>query len=54
MPPRRPTDPIFKALGDPVRRVIFERLSRKPQSAGELARELPVTLTAVVQHLKTL
>jgi DNA-binding transcriptional ArsR family regulator len=54
MPRRRPTDPIFAALGDPIRRIIFERLARQPRTAGEMAQTLPVTRTAVVQHLKIL
>ena len=41
-------------FGHPVRVVIFQRLARAPMSAGELARNLPVTRTAVVQHLKLL
>jgi DNA-binding transcriptional ArsR family regulator len=54
MPRRRPADPVFAALSDTMRRIIFDRLSRKPQTAGELAHELPVTRSAVVQHLKVL
>src|SRR5215469_2626493 len=44
----------FDALGDPMRRVIFERLSRKPMAVGELAQGLPVSRPAVSQHLKVL
>jgi len=33
---------------------IFERLERGPLSVGEIARELPVTRSAVSQHLKIL
>jgi DNA-binding transcriptional ArsR family regulator len=42
------------ALGDPRRREIFERLSERPRSVGELADGLPVTRPAVSQHLKVL
>jgi DNA-binding transcriptional ArsR family regulator len=42
------------ALGDPTRRVIFERLAERPRAVGELARELPVSRPAVSQHLKVL
>jgi DNA-binding transcriptional ArsR family regulator len=42
------------ALADPTRRSIFERLSRRPLSVGELAALLPVTRPAVSQHLKVL
>jgi DNA-binding transcriptional ArsR family regulator len=44
----------FAALGDPTRRVIFERLSRRPMSVGKLASGLTVTRPAVSQHLKVL
>jgi DNA-binding transcriptional ArsR family regulator len=44
----------FAALGDSTRRVIFERLARKPMSVGKLASGLPVTRPAVSQHLKVL
>jgi len=42
------------ALADPTRRVIFERLSKGPQSVGALASGLPVSRPAVSQHLATL
>lgn len=42
------------ALADPTRRAIFERLERGPRPVGELARGLPVTRSAVSQHLKVL
>jgi DNA-binding transcriptional ArsR family regulator len=44
----------FAALGDPTRRVIFERLARRPMSVGKLAAGLSVTRPAVSQHLKKL
>ena len=44
----------WAALGDPTRRVIFERLVDRPQAVGELASELPVSRPAVSQHLKVL
>ena len=44
----------FAALGDPTRRRIFERLSRRPMSVGRLAAGLTVTRPAVSQHLKVL
>jgi len=34
--------------------MIFERVSRKPSAVGELARDLPVTRSAVSQHLRVL
>jgi DNA-binding transcriptional ArsR family regulator len=45
---------LTSLLGHPLRVVIVQRLARNPGTAGELARELPVTRTAVVQHLKRL
>src|ERR687892_199540 len=42
------------ALGDPTRRLIFERLADRPRAVGELAGELPVSRPAVSQHLKVL
>jgi len=42
------------ALGDGTRREIFERLALRPQTVGELARDLPVSRPAVSQHLKVL
>lgn len=44
----------LQALGDPTRREIFERLSRRPLAVGELAQELPISRPAVSQHLKVL
>ena len=42
------------ALGDPTRREIFERLAERPRAVGELAGELPISRSAVSQHLKVL
>jgi DNA-binding transcriptional ArsR family regulator len=47
---QRPID----VLGDPTRRLIFERLGDGPRAVGELARDLPVTRPAVSQHLRVL
>jgi DNA-binding transcriptional ArsR family regulator len=41
-------------LGDPTRRAIFELLARRPSTVGELAQHLPVTRSAVSQHLRVL
>ncbi len=45
---------LLELFSSPIRLIIFDRLGRKPRSAGELARELPVGRTAVVQHLRLL
>lgn len=47
-------DRIFHALGDPTRRSIVERLGDGPVSVSELARSYPVTLAAIMQHLRVL
>jgi DNA-binding transcriptional ArsR family regulator len=49
-----PLDLAFQALSDPGRRAMVERLSLGPASVSELAAPLPMTLSAVVQHLKIL
>jgi len=41
-------------LGDRTRRAIVLRLSDGPKSVGELATHLPVSRSAVSQHLKVL
>jgi DNA-binding transcriptional ArsR family regulator len=49
-----PLDRVFRALADPSRRGMVERLCRGPASVSELARPLPMSLAAVVQHLQVL
>lgn len=44
----------FHALSDGTRRLVFETLARHPQPVGKLAQSLPVTRSAVSQHLKVL
>ena len=45
---------LFKALADPTRRAIFERLMMLPRSVTEIAGDLPVSRPAVSQHLQAL
>ena len=47
-------DRLFHALADPARRAIVERLSRGPAAVSELARPLPMSLPAAMQHLSVL
>jgi len=47
-------DAVFAALADPTRRQLVEQLGRGPASVSELARPLPISLPAVVQHLHVL
>jgi DNA-binding transcriptional ArsR family regulator len=49
-----PLDLLFRALADPTRRVMVDRLSRGPASVSELAQPLAMSLPAVVQHLQIL
>lgn len=47
-------DPVFRALADPTRRAIVERLTRAGASVTDLADPLPMSLNAVSKHLKVL
>jgi len=47
-------DRIFRALGDPTRRALVEKLSKGPVPASILAKTLEITLSAVIQHLQVL
>src|SRR5688572_31963135 len=47
-------DSVFRALADPGRRAMVERLVKGPASVSELAGPLDMSLPAVVQHLQVL
>lgn len=47
-------DKTFAALADPARRAMVERLVQGPASVSELAKPLPMSLPAVMLHLKVL
>lgn len=47
-------DLVFRALADPTRRALVERLVRGPASVGDLAAPLAMSLSAVLQHLQVL
>ncbi len=47
-------DDGWGALADGTRRAIVARLAEGPQAVGQLAAELPVSRSAVSQHLKVL
>lgn len=51
---QEPFDLVFHALSDAGRRAMVERLSSGRASVSELAKPLPMTMSAVVQHLKIL
>jgi DNA-binding transcriptional ArsR family regulator len=48
------SDEAFDALGEPVRRIIFEKLKARPLAVGAIAKGLPISRPAVSQHLKVL
>ncbi len=50
----QPLDLAFQALGDPTRRALVERLAGGPATVSELAQPLPMSLPAVMLHLKVL
>lgn len=51
---QQPLDLAFQALSDPTRRRMVERLSAGPATVSQLAEPLPMSVSAVMQHLKVL
>ncbi|MBZ9995392.1 ArsR/SmtB family transcription factor [Mesorhizobium sp. BH1-1-4] len=49
-----PIDGIFRALADPTRRRVVERLNRGPASVSELAQPFEMALPSFIDHLKIL
>ncbi|MBX3518864.1 MAG: helix-turn-helix transcriptional regulator [Xanthobacteraceae bacterium] len=49
-----PIDAIFRALADPTRRNVVERLSRKPASASDLAAPYRMAMPSFFEHMKVL
>lgn len=47
-------DLVFRALSDPTRRNVLERLSARPASVSELAEPYGMALPSFVEHLKVL
>lgn len=47
-------EPIFDALGDPSRRQILDLLASGPRGVRQLSDDMPVSRSAVSQHLKVL
>jgi DNA-binding transcriptional ArsR family regulator len=45
---------IFRALADPTRRAVFERLVRAEKTVSELRSDMPVSQPAISQHLAVL
>jgi DNA-binding transcriptional ArsR family regulator len=54
MPDPAVVDRIFRALSDPTRRNVLERLSAQPASVSELAAPYGMALPSFVEHLKVL
>lgn len=53
-PPPSPVDGIFRALSDPTRRHVLERLSARQASVSELAAPYSMALPSFLEHLKVL
>jgi DNA-binding transcriptional ArsR family regulator len=47
-------DTVFRALADPTRRRVLERLCRSPASVTELAQPFRMALPSFVQHMRVL
>ena len=47
-------DDVFRALSDPTRRRVLERLGRRPASVSDLAAPFDMALPSFVQHLRVL
>lgn len=47
-------DRIFAALGDPTRRRIVERLSRRTLTVGQIAQMFPISQPAISKHVRIL
>lgn len=45
---------VFKALADPTRRAVVERLGHGPAATSVLARNFDMALPSFVQHLRVL
>ena len=45
---------IFRALADPTRRAVFERLSQREMSVSELTAGFTISQPAISQHLTAL
>lgn len=45
---------MFRALADPTRRAVVERLATSPAVVSELAAPFPMALPSLLQHLRVL
>lgn len=49
-----PTDAVFSAMANPVRRRLLELLTDGPRTAGDLANQFELSRPAVSEHLQLL
>lgn len=55
IPQAAPIDAVMRALADPTRRAVFERITRSDEiTVAELTKGSGVTQGAISQHLKSL
>ena len=47
-------DAVFRAVADPTRRAILDRLLRGEQPVNDIARAFPVSRPAISKHLRLL
>jgi len=47
-------DAVFRALSDPTRRAMLDRLRRRERSVGDLGAPFEISQPAISQHLKVL
>jgi DNA-binding transcriptional ArsR family regulator len=52
--PNHQLSQVFRALTDPTRRAVLERLTRGPAPVSELAHPFKMALPSFVQHLQVL
>ena len=50
----KPLDRAYQALGDGTRRALVEQLTRGPATVSALAKSRPMSLPAIMLHLKVL
>ena len=50
----QPVDSVFRALADPTRRRVLERLSQGPASVSHLAAPFDMALPSFLEHLRVL
>lgn len=47
-------DAVLRALADPTRRAVVERLAKSPATVSDLAAPLAMALPSLMQHLRVL